>query len=106
MQNTIYLSEVLKEMRKMENATTPAPFHIAGRTFSAQNKTGGKIFFYKNATLMQAPKQKGANRLADKTVFRNPQHYTNRTRNLKTDQGERKINILFITHFNGMEVIF
>lgn len=106
MQKTIFLSEVLKEMRKMENITTPAPFTIAGRTFSAQNRTGGKIFFYRDVTLMKPPKKKGARRLADKTLFRNPKHYENRTRNIKTEQGERKINILFITHFNGMEVIF
>lgn len=106
MEKTIFLSDVLKEMKKLDSAKQPIPFSISGRTFSANNQTGGKTYFYRDAELMQAPKKKGAARLADSATFRNPNHFTNRTRNLKTEHGERKINILFIENFNGYRVIF
>lgn len=106
MSKTIFLSEVLNKMKEMENATTPVRFSISGRTFSAQTKTGGKFYHYNNAYLMKAPKNKGNKRLLDKTPFRNPNHFDNRTRNIKTEFGERKINILFIEKFNGLQVIF
>lgn len=107
MQKTISLSEVLKKMREMENATTPVKFTIAGRKFSANNKTGGKPYFYRNAELLKPPKIKGNKRLADITPFKKPRHFENRTRNIKTETGEiQKINILFIEKFNGITVIY
>lgn len=93
-------------MKKLDAGKNPVPFSITGRTFSAQNKTGGKIYHYENATLMNPPQKKGAQRLLNPRDFRNPQHFENRTRNLMTAKGERKINILFISHFNGKQVIF
>lgn len=56
---------------------------------------------------MQPPKQKGAKRLADATPFKNPNHWENRTRNIKLENGEiKKINILFVDSFNGKKVVF
>lgn len=107
MQNFIYLSEVLGEMRKLTENKQPVPFSISVRSFNLQNKRGGKLIHYENAVLMQPPKQKGAKRLADATHFKNPNHWENRTRNIKLENGEiKKINILFVDSFNGKKVVF
>ena len=62
--------------------------------------------FWANAKLMQAPKVKGVIRLSQKKEFKNPNHFKNRTRNISTSEGERKINILFIIEFNGKKVVY
>ena len=105
MQNEIYLSEVLTEMAKLDQHKNPIPFSISVRTYNQQNKSGGKLVTYENAMLMQPPKVKGAVRLSQNIDFKNPNHFANRTRNLKTNQGIKKIHILFITKFNGREVV-
>lgn len=105
MQNAIFLSQVLKEMKKLDDKKNPIPFTITVRTFNNQNKSGGKLITYENAVLMQAPKTPGKIRLSQKRTFKNPNHYGNRTRNLKTDEGIKKINILFIIKFNGVDVV-
>lgn len=101
----MYLRDVLIEMKNM-NGKNPVPFSIAFRTYNQQNGLGGKIKRYAKATLMQAPRKKSVKRLADKTPFKNPNHYKNRTRNINTPDGERKLNILFIIEFNGKKVIY
>lgn len=106
MKKTISLSEVLSEMKKMEDSKIPVPFSISVRTYNSQNKMGGKLLHYSNVVLLQPPKIKGAKRLAMKTPFRNPNHWKNRTRNIKTSEGDKKtIHILFITKFNGLDVV-
>lgn len=99
------LRDVLIEMKKMDGKK-PVPFSIVYRTYNQQNGFGGKIKRYPKATLMQAPQKKGLKRLADKTPFKNPNHFKNRTRNISTPEGERKFNILFIIEFNGYKVIY
>jgi len=106
MQKTIFLREVLSEMKKLDDGKNPIPFSISVRTFSRQDLSGGKLTHYDFATLLQPPKNKGKLRLADSTNFKNANHFSNRTRNIKTENGIQKINILFITHFNGLPVIF
>jgi hypothetical protein len=106
MQNVMNLSEVLKEMKKLDENKNPIPFSISVRTFERENLYGGRLLNYKNVTLLQAPKNKGKNRLADQTAFKNPYHFANRTRNIKNDSGIYKINILFITKFNGKQVVY
>ncbi|MFK8302703.1 hypothetical protein ACI75Y_07300 [Capnocytophaga stomatis] len=96
----IFLKEVLSQMRKLDEAKNPIPFSLGVRTFNKQNGYGGKLVVYPNAVLMQQPKNK-------KDFERDPHHWENRTRNIKLQNGEiKKINILFITHFNGKEVIY
>lgn len=104
MQNQMFLREVLTEMKKMDGKN-PVPFSISFRTYNQQNKSGGKLISEDNALLMQAPKQKGAVRLSQKISFRNPNHWDNHTRNIKTNSGIKKINIFFITKFNGFDVV-
>lgn len=105
MQKTMFLREVLMEMKKLDENKNPVPFTITVRTYNQQNKVGGRLVTWDNATLMQAPKTPGKVRLSQKIDFKNPNHFKNRTRNLMTNQGKKKINILFITRFNGYEVI-
>lgn len=105
MQNEMLLSDVLKEMRKLDDHKNPIPFDITIRTYNSQNKSGGRLVTYDNAMLMQAPKNTGAIRLSQKTDFKNPNHFANRTRNLKTNRGIKKIHILFIIKFNGFDVV-
>lgn len=105
MQKAIFLSQVLTEMKKLDSGNNPIPFSITVRTYNNQNKNGGKLITYDNATLMQAPKTPGKVRLSQNMAFKNPNHFRNRTRNLKTDQGIKKINILFIIKFNGLDVV-
>ena len=107
MEKTLFLSEILTEMKKLDNQKNPVPFSIKVRTFNLQNKSGGNIRYYPEAVLMQAPKTKGIKRLADVTPFKNPNHGENRTRNIKLPDGSiKKINILFIIEFNGKKVVF
>lgn len=105
MQNAIYLSKVLSEIKRLDSNNNPIPFTITVRTFNNQNKTGGKLVTYHNAVLMQAPKTPGKIRLSQSRAFKNPKHFDNRTRNIKTDQGIKKINILFIIKYNGLDVV-
>lgn len=103
----MFLREVLEEMRKLDAKKNPVPFPIKVRSFSVQNKTGGSLNHYPNATLLQAPKKKGIKRLKMETPFKNPNHWENRTRNIKLENGEiKKINILFIIEFNGCKVVY
>ena len=105
MQKSILLSQVLNEMRKLDERKNPIPFTISIRTFNKQNKSGGRFVTYENATLMQPPKTAGAVRLSQDIDFKNPNHWKNRTRNIKTNEGIKKIHILFIIKFNGLDVI-
>jgi hypothetical protein len=105
MQKTIFLKDALTEMKRLDALKNPVPFAISFRTFNQQNKRGGKLATFENATLMQPPKLPGAHRLAQKIDFKNPDHFKNRTRNIKTAEGIKKINILFIISLNGAQVI-
>jgi len=105
MQNQIFLKEVLKEMKKLDSKKNPIPFSISFRTYNQQNKSGGRLVSYDNATLMQAPPEPGAMRLSQNIDFKNPNHWENHTRNIKTNFGIKKINIFFITKFNGLDVV-
>lgn len=105
MQNEMLLSDVLKEMRRLDEQKNPIPFDITIRTYNSQNKSGGRLVTYENAVLMQPPKKPGLIRLSQKTDFKNPNHFANRTRNLKTNEGIKKIHILFIIKFNGVDVV-
>ena len=96
----IFLKDALAEMRKLDTEKKPIPFSLAVRTYNKQNRFGGKLLIYHNATLMQQPKGK-------KDFEKNPNHWNNKTRNIKLADGTiKKIIILFIVAFNGKEVIY
>lgn len=95
----MFLSEVLERMKE-------ANFNLEVRSFNKYNKSGGKLVTYRNAELLRPPKKKGLVRLSDPTPFKNPNHFKNRTRNIKLEDGTIKtIHIVFIIRFNGIKVI-
>ena len=74
MQKTMFLGEVLTEMKQLDGNKNPIPFSISYRTYNRQNKFGGKLVNEREATLMQPPKTPGNIRLSQKTAFRNANH--------------------------------
>lgn len=101
----MFLSDVLTDMRKLDSNKNPIPFTITVRTYNQQNKFGGKLVTYEMATLMQPPEEIGSIRLSQKIDFKNPNHWKNRTRNIKTSAGIKKIHIMFIVSYNGRNVV-
>ena len=94
------MKDALVEMRKLDKHKKPVPFSITVRTYNKQNRFGGKLCTYHGATLMQQPRNK-------KNFEKNPNHWENKTRNIKLHNGTiKKICILFIVAFNGKEVIY
>ena len=95
----IYLKEVLKQMKKLDKHKEPIPFDIVVREFNKQNKSAGKLKEYNECKLMQ----KGRFR----KYVKNPNHWENRTRNVKLPNGDIKtIHTIFIVKFNGKKVVF
>lgn len=101
----MFIRDVLLEMRKLDSKKNPVPFSVSYRTYNRQNKMGGRLVTYHNATLLQAPKTPGSARLSQNIDFKNPNHFENYTRNIKTDEGIKKLNLLFITEFNNHTVV-
>lgn len=102
----MFLDVILTEMKRLDSNKNPVPFSISYRTYNRQNKSGGKLIREDSATMLQPPKNPGNVRLSQKTPFRNANHWSNRTVNIKTSEGEiRKVNKLFIIEFNGHQVI-
>lgn len=100
------LSEVITQMKKLDFNKNPVPFTISFRTYNKQNKFGGKLLTEFDVVMCQAPKKPGKKRLANSTPFKNPNHFANRTINIKNTHGDIKtVNTLFITEFNGYQVI-
>ncbi|MDO5509552.1 MAG: hypothetical protein Q4F57_02540 [Weeksellaceae bacterium] len=99
MQNFIYLSEALAEMRRMDAQKKPVPFNLKIREFNRQNKSAGRVKEYKGATLMRKGKKR--------KTFTDPRHWENRTRNIKLPDGSiKKIHIIFIDSLNGKKIVF
>ena len=46
MEKTLFLSDVLTEMKKVDARKNPVPFSLKIRSFNLQNKTGGKLISY------------------------------------------------------------
>lgn len=99
-------------MRQCDAEGNPLPFSIKVRSWNKQNKMGGKLKVYDHAILcFRLEKQKTVDwektlrYYTEDTLKKNPNHYKNYTRNIELSSGEiRKINILLIVEFNGMEV--
>lgn len=100
----MFLSEVLSETKRLLPGNKPVRFTIEIRTFNRYNKTGGKYIVYHNAERLRPPVKKGVKRLADPTPFKNPNHFKNRTINIKVGREIVKVNIMCIIRFNGFLV--
>lgn len=108
MNKTIVLREVLNDMAKLDTEKNPVPFSLVVRSFDKTNQTGGRLKAYHGATLMQQGKKRSLQSLASGKETKNPNHWENKTRNIKVP-GERhfvKINILFIIEYNGQKVVY
>lgn len=113
MVNRIFLRQVLEEIKKTDANGNAIPFDIEFRTFNRNNKMGGVLKNYQNAKLLIGKKLKGKPFIDVEHFYRpvrvrkNPNHWENKTRNIELTGGQiKKINILFITKFNGQEVIY
>jgi hypothetical protein len=111
MENTIFLSDVLKQMNQKDSEENPVPFSLEWRTFNNQNKMGGKLKSETGAILcMKSTKKRDVTKElqnpTEKKERKNPNHWKNKTRNIELSNGEVKtINILLITKFNGKTVV-
>lgn len=110
----IFLSEVLEQMRKQDETGRAILFSISFRTYNSNTKKGGRLIELKGAKLVM---QESINEIDEidslryKTkkvlVRKNPKHYENKTRNIKTANGDiKKINIRDIISFNGKTVSY
>lgn len=109
----IFLRQVLEEIKKTDANGNAIPFDVEFRTFNRHNKMGGVLKKYQNAKLLIGKKLKGKPFIDAEHFYRpvrvrkNPNHWENKTRNIELSGGQiKKINILYITKFNGHEVIY
>lgn len=111
---TITLAEALEVMRRRDKNGQLIHFNIAYRTFSATNKTGGKLKIIEGAKYLVPANQetdKAINiyNLLDPVIkAKNPKHFEHYTRNIELPYsgGIRKVNILFIDSINDQKVIY
>lgn len=117
MEETMYLNEVLREMRTPNDEGRAVKFSIAVRTLNKFSKTGGKMNRYESAKLVMQEKTDGPDSVYALQNFKpgekreinkkSPRHFENKTRNIRLDNGEvKKIHILHIMEFNGKKVIY
>lgn len=109
----IFLRQVVEEIKKTDAKGNAIPFDIECRTYNANNGSGGILKKYKGAKLLIGKKLKGKPFFEAEHLFRidkerkNPNHWMHRTRNIELESGQiKKIKILYITRFNGLEVIY
>ncbi|MDO6813824.1 hypothetical protein [Tenacibaculum soleae] len=112
---TIYLKDVLQQMKTPDKDGQAVPFAIKVRTLNRYSKKGGKLNSYTEARLVMKEKQERitsveALRTMQPKVLKerkNPHHFQNKTRNIRLSNGERKkIHIRFIIEFNNKKVIY
>lgn len=116
MQETIYLNDVLEEMRTPNKEGRAIKFDISVRTLNKNSKTGGKMNHYENAKLVmeETPLDplgiKALQMLpSEKRIIlkKSPNHFKNKTRNLRLEDGSvKKIHIKAIIRFNGKTTIY
>lgn len=118
MAETIYLTEVLKIMRTPNEEGRAIKFDISVRSLNKNSKTGGKLKFYKDAKLVMKEKPLDKNSIyalknfkpsekKEDTFRKNPQHFQNKTRNIRLENSEiKKIHINHIITFNDLNVIY
>lgn len=113
MNNSIFLRQVLLEIKQVDANGNAIPFDIEFKTFNKNNKMGGVHHSYSKVKLLIGKKLKGKKFIDAEHFYRqvrvrkNPNHFDNRTRNIELSSGSiKKINILFITKYNGQQVIY
>lgn len=94
----------------MKHFYSGLPADITFVTFSKVRKTGGKIKKLKQVTLMSIEGRDGkeviANHVPEELSTKKPNHHLHGTINVRTKMGEpHKLRKIFITEFNGKEVL-
>ncbi len=102
-------------MRTPNKDGRAVPFDISVRTLNKNSKTGGKLNTYRKAKLVMKEKGLDPNSIyalqhfgpRKEVIKKNPQHFTNKTRNIRLENGEiKKVQINHIITFNGKKVIY
>lgn len=101
--------EAIRVIDRVDKDGNPFPFDIVFRTLNRNSKTGGRLVEYKKVVKSTSTKkvttkhslltaiQQSAN------TNKNPNHFTNRTRNLMLQNGDiKKIHIRLIVSINGL----
>lgn len=104
----IKVSEVLKEMSRINKDGQRVMFDLTYRTYNKYNGCGGVLKSYKRCRLvMRNNKKTVEERLKIQKKTKNPNHWEHKTRNIEFLDGTvRKINFDFIITFNNKEVIY
>jgi hypothetical protein len=96
---------------KVDKTGKPYPFDISFRTLNRNSKKGGRLLTYLRVKKFQSVKKILDTKSLIKAiqsearVNRNPEHYSNRTRNLELQNGElKKIHIRLIDTINGKKM--
>jgi len=114
MKNEISLTDALSIINRKAKDGSAFPFDVSVRTLNRNSKTGGKLKVYNNVKLLineNSKNQTGAklldNVLVAQTVKRNPNHWSNRTRNIVLATGEiRKLRFRLIIDINNQKVVY
>lgn len=112
--NYIRLTEVLDLMDALDSNGDPIPFSIRFVTANRKDKTGGEIITIDKAVKCVGKDKKGnpvidtrRKETPDLTKPKNPNHWSNATRNLFLPNGQiRKVHIRLIIEFNGQKVCY
>lgn len=109
----IKLKEALSIMRRLDKEGEPFPFSCQVRTFNRQSKKGGRLLSISQAILLPLS---GGNSQTPASVEslkfispakRSPNHYENKTRNIKLPNGNvKKINLNFLISINSLQVTY
>ena len=116
MLQTIYLQDVLIQMKTLDNEGRAPVFSIKVRTLNKYSKTGGKLLVYPTAKLVMKEENPNADSVTSlrfkpnpvPKTRRNPNHFENKTRNIKIlpQNTMVKIGIRHIIQFNNQNVIY
>lgn len=111
--NGVSFKEAISIIDKVDDVGNHYPFDISFRTLNRNSKKGGRLVSYKN--VVKSGFKKGASNKASlintlQTVSKakkNPNHHSNRTRNLMLENGEiKKIHIRLIDSVNGRKMYY
>ena len=89
---------MLNEMMQRDAKSKFIPFKITFVSCNLKQNTGGEKITFDKAVFVGGP--------SDRVTERNPNHFGNHTRNIKSVGGDRIITIhpLLVTHFNGKQI--
>ena len=111
--NTISLSGALEVMNRKDVDGEFFPFDCTVRTFNRHSKTGGNLMELRQVQLLplSGKLKKTSTRVEDLRklpgIERNPNHFENKTRNVKLPNASvKKINLNFLISINGVNVIY